>query len=431
MPVLTSIYTAVFAQLEKRVSSSLEGDNLKLLHPSGSGSRQAAFEKYLWVYASTIGELNAISVLVDYLIDKNPSLGLIILTDHPHYLTAFHNKYDQAIILCHGQAASDIKKYFKEYPPSLLIIAEIPCLMFDAPCRLAFKVIRECKMSGGRVAVVNGWLYDQKPTCRMDSLENYLFSDAYKFLIDCYLMQRESDKTELVGHGVDENKIIVTGNLKFDAVQISSPDETLKSEIIGSGDRRILVCGCVTNVSEQELILEAFKDLLVSCPDVLLVLAPRHPENASRMKILRDMLDRFELSWMLRSEQTGVVGENINVLVLNTMGELHRFYGIGDICYVGLNHNILEPLSYLKPVVITSGWDQQYPSYPVYEALKDDSAIKHLEPDACEISKAFSETLAVQSFGTSSSIKKLIRNRSGALSRATECLQELLKRAIG
>lgn len=426
MSLLTPLYAAVFAQLEKRISSS-EKNNLELLHsPDSDSKRGNRFEKYLWIYASTIGELNAVSVLIDALIAKDISLGLVILTDHPHYVKAFHSKYDKAIVLYHGQTASDVKSYFRKYPPSLLLIAEIPCFMFDAPCRLAFKVLRECKNNGGRVAVVNGWLYDQRPTCRMDALENYLFGSAYQKLVDCYLMQRESDKAELVSHGVNENKIFVTGNLKFDAVQLTQPDDALKAGLIGGANRHILVCGCVTNVSEQEMIIEAFKDLLDSHPDVLLVLAPRHPENASRMKILGDILDKYALSSQLRSQQMGMLDKNVNVLVLNTMGELHRFYGIGDVCYVGLNHNILEPISYLKPVVITSGWDKKYPSYPVYHALRDDAAIKHLEPDVREISRAFSEILSAKSLSTSSSIKELIQKLSGALAIAIEHLNRLV-----
>ena len=39
--------------------------------------------------------------------------------------------------------------------------------------------------------------------------------------------------------------------------------------------------------------------------------------------------------------------------------------------HVGVDHNVLEPLGFGKPVTVGIGWNTTYPSYPVYRLLMD------------------------------------------------------------
>lgn len=53
-----------------------------------------------------------------------------------------------------------------------------------------------------------------------------------------------------------------------------------------------------------------------------------------------------------------------NVLVLNTMGELTKVYGVGDVAFVGYDHNLLEPASAAVPVLCSAGkWEYNKKSY--------------------------------------------------------------------
>ena len=53
------------------------------------------------------------------------------------------------------------------------------------------------------------------------------------------------------------------------------------------------------------------------------------------------------------------------------MGELRDFYATATVAHVGVDHNVLEPLGFGKPVTVRPGWNITYPSYPVYRTLID------------------------------------------------------------
>jgi 3-deoxy-D-manno-octulosonic-acid transferase len=120
------------------------------------------------------------------------------------------------------------------------------------------------------------------------------------------------------------------------------------------------------------MLLDAFADLRNHHPGALLVLAPRHPEVAERMRSLRDYLAQRALPAAFRSEMADVaIPEGTACLVLDTMGELRDFYAAATVAHVGVDHNVLEPLAFGKPVTVVPGWNATYPSYPVYRLLSD------------------------------------------------------------
>lgn len=372
--------------------------------------------RYLWVYVSTIGELNALSRLLDVLTNQYPASGLVILTDHPHYLDAFKSQYPDASVVSHGENGDGIETLFATFPPLLLLITEIPLLLFDAPCRLSFKVLYYCAQHGGRVFVVNGWLYGEQPSCTMDRLEHRLFSAHYTQLVDAYMLQQSADRARLVAAGATAEKLHVTGNLKFDNFLSRQGCGLDKAELI-SGERTVLVCGCVTNISEQQLILATCQRLRDRFPDLLCVLAPRHPENSERMQQLQAMLTNAGLTFALRTQQQQPLAADIDVLVLDTFGELQHFYQLADFCYVGLNHNLLEPLAFAKPTYVTPGWDTRYPSFPLYQTLREKALITEA-PAAT--SESLAETIIATQQSTATDDEAFVRARIQALSGTLE-----------
>lgn len=371
MPSFIDVKVSLFELLEWAVCSLKKHTPERtaiLYNGDGSVIDPPRDGRYLWVYVSTIGELNALSQLLAALHRHYPACGQVILTDHPHYLDAFKQRYPQASVVSHGENGDGIETLFGTFPPLMLLITEIPMLMFDAPCRLSFKVLYYCARHGGRIFMVNGWLYGEQPSCTMDRLEYQLFAENYTDLIDAYMLQQATDAELLQEAGVPLEKIHVTGNLKFDNF-LSVQACALQPADIYAGRRTLLVCGCVTNISEQQLIIATCQQLKTHFPDLLCVLAPRHPENRERMQILDKMLREAGLRFVLRTQQQQPLDASTDLLVLDTFGELQSFYQLGDLCYVGLNHNLLEPLAFLKPTYVTPGWDSRYPSFPLYRTL--------------------------------------------------------------
>ncbi len=357
-----------------------------------------ATERWLWLFVSTIGELNAIEPMLRALLARSRR-PLLLLTDHPHYCAAFLAKFPEARVQALADDVDQAGRLARAYPPQALLLAEIPCLLHDAPCRLPYALLRAAKRAGAPVCVVNAWLYRTGPSCRLDRLEQAWFGRDYLGAIDLYLAQTEAVRTALIAAGVPAERVQVSGNIKFDVFQGSgwmpkpTADHGVLEALRASGRPRV-VSGCITNLGEQELILDAFLALRRTRPDALLVLAPRHPENAERMRRLDGLLRARGLDHLLRSRATAADAASAAVLVLDTMGELRDFYGIGDACFVGLNHNVLEPLALGQRVFVNAGWDPAYPSYPVYATLRDAGLIDELEGTPEAIAEAWRTALA-------------------------------------
>jgi 3-deoxy-D-manno-octulosonic-acid transferase len=340
-----------------------------------------AADKRLWIFASTIGELNAIEPFLSRYLAAALDPPLLLISDHEHYRDAFLSRYPTAVFLRLDGTSREALRAIKSFPPTGLLIAEMPCMLSDAPGRLSFNTVYAVKRCGVPICLVNGWLYGGAPASRMDRIEKYMFDRAYLRLFDLILVQNKDIRDELIAHGAARDSITVTGNIKFDAINhtgwsCEQAKDPLTLRRIEASGRPCIVGGCVTNLSDQEAILDAFCATVAAVPEALLILAPRHPEVTERMHQLRLFLCARKLAYIFRSElPDGPFERDIQVLVLDTIGELKDFYALATLAYVGPNHNVLEPLAFKKPVFVLPGWEKSYPSFPIYRLMLEHRAI--------------------------------------------------------
>jgi 3-deoxy-D-manno-octulosonic-acid transferase len=331
----------------------------------------------LWVFVSTIGELNAIEPFLRQLVRRLAPLKPVLITDHPHYRDSYLARYPDAAVCVTRSHADDAAALAADYPPRLLLVAEIPCWPADAPCRFSFAFLLEAKRRGAAACLVNGWLYHYAPPCRMDSVERQLFQRDYLDAFDAIGVQTPEVRDHLLAAGAPAARLHVTGNIKFDAMHqldwspAGARSPQLLASLLASG-RPIIVAGCVTDAVEQELVLDAFLALVGHHPKALLILAPRHPEVAETMQNLSRALADRRLPALYRTKiPDAPLPSQAGCLVLDSIGELRDFYAAATVAHVGVDHNVLEPLAFGKPVTVKPGWEATYPSYPVYRMLMD------------------------------------------------------------
>jgi 3-deoxy-D-manno-octulosonic-acid transferase len=119
-----------------------------------------------------------------------------------------------------------------------------------------------------------------------------------------------------------------------------------------SGDHQIWLAGS-THEGEEKIILEIFKKLQPHFPSLRLIIAPRRTERAEE---IQHLAQGKGLKTALRTAITPQAAA-YEVLILDTMGELDRVYGIAGISFVGGSlvpaggHNLLEPASFGCPVL--------------------------------------------------------------------------------
>lgn len=184
------------------------------------------------------------------------------------------------------------------------------------------------------------------------------FSPLSRILLDAparWLMQSALDAERLVHCGVSEERVRVAGNIKFDTgwKPMGGGERAALLDALGLGpDDPVWVAGS-THPGEEESILDVHARLEGRFSGLRLVLAPRRVERAGAIRTLaRDR--RLEAA--LRSG-SAAEKRTATVVILDTLGELGRVYGIGSVAFVGGSlvpfggHNLLEPARFGLPVV--------------------------------------------------------------------------------
>ncbi len=340
-------------------------------------------ERYIWIFCSTIGELNACKQLIAHYCAQ---AKVLLLTDRDIYLESYQQQFPTAAVAVAALDFRRTKSLISQYPPKLAIVCEIPLLLHDAPCRLSYGVLRLLKQRQVRVCLVNGWLYGYQPACKQDRIEKYLFEQDYLNCFDVMSVQTEQIKQCLVAQGATPERVVVSGNMKYDnldaSLTLNEPTQAMLNVLCQQ--QQLFVAGCVTDVWEYELVIKAVASAKQSMPALKLVIAPRHPEKPEQLSALEQLLQQHQLVYQYRSQVTAQSLQLKDVLIVDSFGELKAFYAAAYACYVGINHNILEPLSLGKPVAVLGNWEPSYPSYPVFSIACSKQLVSELS-DAADL----------------------------------------------
>ena len=150
------------------------------------------------------------------------------------------------------------------------------------------------------------------------------------------LAQTDFDAQRYRSLGV--KNITIVGNLKFDVAldaQLVQQGKLWQKELHAS--KRLMVCAASTRDGEEEIILKAWKDLLLSnsfetAP--LLCLVPRHPERFIEMA---DAVHSVGLKFRRRTEWSGAPKDcsGLDVVLGDSMGEMPMYYSAADLVLMG------------------------------------------------------------------------------------------------
>lgn len=166
--------------------------------------------------------------------------------------------------------------------------------------------------------------------------------------IDRFFMQTTLDAGRISMIGADTEKVSTVGNLKFDIelnTYTEEEKEELKNMIVFDG-RKIFTAGS-TRTGEDEIILDAFSHL----KNYMLVIVPRHIERVAKIE---EIINKKGYTCGLYSEYLAGSREKKDIVIVDKMGVLRKFYSISNATFVGgtlVNiggHSLLEPLFYRK-----------------------------------------------------------------------------------
>jgi 3-deoxy-D-manno-octulosonic-acid transferase len=169
------------------------------------------------------------------------------------------------------------------------------------------------------------------------------------------LTQSELDSRRLFRIDMGPDKVRTVGNIKFDRHWEPMEGEELRKwekKLNLPGRCDLWIAGS-THEGEEGFILNVFQRLLSSTPRLRVIVAPRRIERAGE---IFELSESMGLKTVLRSRAEETAG-TFEVMVLDTLGELERIYGLGKISFVGGSlvpfggHNLLEPAWFGQPVL--------------------------------------------------------------------------------
>ncbi|UCC95990.1 MAG: hypothetical protein JSW40_04370 [Candidatus Omnitrophota bacterium] len=163
--------------------------------------------------------------------------------------------------------------------------------------------------------------------------------------------------------GCYDEKIVVSGNMKFESISVDKAHLASIAEKYTpflKSEARLLIIAGSTHAPEEEMIVDIYKDILNVVDSVSLLIAPRH---TSRVPLIEKSIISHGFSPVKVSTLGSSSKEHKGIYILDTMGKLLYFYSLCDICFVGGSiahhggHNILEPIYFSKPTVFGPSMD--------------------------------------------------------------------------
>jgi 3-deoxy-D-manno-octulosonic-acid transferase len=171
--------------------------------------------------------------------------------------------------------------------------------------------------------------------------------------ITLFCMQSQEDADRVLALGAPAERVRVTGNLKYDLPAGEVEVGAVRAGLGLSPEALLLVAGS-THRGEEEQVLQAFCGARAGRPDVVLLLAPRHPE---RVEEVERLVARAGLACVRRTALPAARPTPGGVILLDTVGELARLYAAARAVFIGgslIPHggqNILEPAAHGRPVL--------------------------------------------------------------------------------
>jgi 3-deoxy-D-manno-octulosonic-acid transferase len=370
-------------------------------------------KKLVWFHAASVGETNVVLPLLHVLHKQRPDLSILLTTVTVTSARIAASRLPPRAI--HQFIPLDtpafVERFLDHWRPStaLFIESEIwPNLIMDADRRRIPLVLLNARMSDRSF---RRWL-------KLKGLSHPIFS---RFAV--VLAQSDTLAKRLTRLGA--RKVIAAGNLKFDSPPPAADPAELSRLKAAIADRPVFLAAS-THPGEDEIIVEVHRALSASRPDLLTIIAPRHPERGGA---IASLIMSHAIGAAQRSAG-GAIGPETGIYVADTLGELGLFYRLAPFALIGgslVPHGGQNPIEAVKlgAGVITGPHWHNFPE--VYQALAEGGGCRFVtsQEDLIQTAKALFDDPASLDLMRARAAKT-VDELSGALGRTWEALVPIL-----
>lgn len=296
----------------------------------GCASRQRPKGILIWAHAASIGETLSILPISRKLEEKG--FNILITSGTVTSANVLETRLPKNIT--HQFIPVDlpfsVKRFLNHWQPNLAMFVESefwPNLILETTSRSIPMVLVNARMS-------------EKSARRWKSMPKLISPLLESF--SSILAQSEMDGERLKSIG--GKNIQIGGNIKYDAPPLSADKDSSITLLNYLGSRPCWLAAS-THIGDEILVADAHQKLSAKFPELLTLIAPRHPNRA---KAIGEILQSRGLSCAFRSKGNKI-NTDTDIYIADTLGEMGLLYTVLEIVLIAGSfdkhggHNPIEP----------------------------------------------------------------------------------------
>lgn len=303
--------------LKRRLKRGKE-DPMRLCERFGGASFSRPQGKLIWFHGASVGESISILKLIDHLLELQPDLNLLVTTGTMTSARLLAKHLPQQCI--HQFIPLDVPKwgnrFLNHWKPDLAIFVESefwPNLLHSVKKKQIPLLLLNARLSKRSFGY---WQRVPKTSKKLLQLFDTCFTP--------------SEQTSSYLRKLGAKNVYLSCNLKFAADTLGYDEEEL-NRLRNICEKRLVWAATSTHQGEEEIVIATHLALKQKFPNLLTILAPRHPERSA--EILKKIQDA-NLTAMRRSEGN-YPRQKTDIWMVDTIGDLGLVYSLASVCFIG------------------------------------------------------------------------------------------------
>ncbi len=339
--LITILYPLVIKQyVEKRKQKGKEDIN-RFNERVGRPKMPRPEGKLFWLHGASVGESVSMLPLINRILETYPDAHVMVTTGTVTSADVMQKRLPERAFHQFIPIDNPIftTRFVKHWRPDV-------ALWFESEFWPA--VLSSIKRKNIPLILINGRI-SNKTFKRWQQ-----FDFICKELLACFdlcLGQSEEDAYRLKVLGAKET--ICLGNLKYAGLPLPI-DEKAKKDILDQIKKRPFWLASSTHNDEELRIAKVHKRLKEQFPDLLTIIAPRHPNRGEE---IASEIAKLDLTTALRSNGDKITPKT-DIYIANTIGEMGLWYDIANIVFIGGSlvphggQNFIEPSRVRDAVIV-------------------------------------------------------------------------------
>ena len=407
MRIYNLIFKTIFPFIFLRsIFKSLRfGENLsRILEKLSFYKGEKGSKAIIHIHAVSVGEVLASRKFIEEIQRRFPDHQILITCTTQTGSATIKRLYGNSVF--HQYMPFDLKtcinRFLKIWEPEMTFILET---------EIWPNFINILNKQNRKVFLVNGRM-SEKSFKRYKSILPIL--DGVFSKLDFTICQGIQDQKRFINLGVHKDRIKQDYSFKFDSISLSNE----KKENKVKKEKKLIICAS-THEPEEKILVKAFE--MLSDDNIILVLAPRHPERVS--KIFKELKNSGSYPSLFSKNEFKIDYSN-KINLIDEIGHLEDLFSLGDIAFIGGSliprggQNFLEAVRFSLP--ISSGKS----FYNFQEIAEDLISLEILQVanSAHEIKDIWKKQLSFASDKILEKTEGYLKERQGSSSRAFEYL---------